>query len=160
MKEFKSPGAFAKHLVALASVSHEVVHHMVDKSAEEIQKTAAGMLGDYQDAIGPYPKWEELADSTKAERARLGYSDNDPGYRSGEMKRSIGRAVNGSEATIGSNDQHLVWFELGTSKQPPRPVLGPAALHSKERFNEFIGKTTRAWICGMGWRRPGRLKPP
>lgn len=157
MKEFGSFAAFAAHLERLALAGPEVTHHIAEKSAEEIQATAKGMIGDYQKGIGPYPAWEELADSTQAERARLGYSDNDPGYRSGEMKESVKRTAEGSEAAVGSNDQHMVWFDIGTSKQPPRPVFGPAALHSRERVGSFAAKTAFAWLAGLGWRRP-RLK--
>ncbi|GAA7757459.1 hypothetical protein RN01_22570 [Cupriavidus sp. SHE] len=158
MKQFNSFGAFAAHLERLAAAGPAVTHHIADKAAEEIQKTAQGMIGDYQEAVGPYPKWEELADSTKEERARLGFSENDPGYRSGAMQASIERTVHGSEAAIGSNDQHLVWFDLGTPNQPPRPVLGPAAIHSEGRVKKIIGATVFAWLTGRGWRRPQRLK--
>lgn len=154
MKEFKSFGAFADHLVRVAAESAEVKKHILDSSAEEIQKTAKGMIGEYQGGVGPYPAWEELADSTKAERSRLGYSENDPGYRSGEMQRSVQRHVEGDEAAVGSNDQDLVWFDIGTSRQPPRPVMGPAAIHSKPRVQKIIGLTMYAWLAGRGWRRP------
>ncbi|MFM0630774.1 hypothetical protein [Paraburkholderia xenovorans] len=158
MKEFNSFGAFARHLERLAIEGPVVKHFAADKAAEEIQKTAQGMIGDYQDAVGPYVAWEELADRTKSERVAAGYSDNDPGYRSGAMRKSIERKVEGGEAVVGSNDQDLVWFDLGTTKQPPRPVLGPAAIHSKRRVQEIIGATVFAWLAGRGWRRP-RLKP-
>ncbi|WP_234775250.1 hypothetical protein [Paraburkholderia tropica] len=154
MKEFRSFGAFAKHLEVLALQSHAVKEHVLDKSAEEIQKTAQGLIGQYQEAIGPYVAWDELADSTQAERARLGFSENDPGYRDGAMQRSIGRQVHGEESVIGSNDKNLVWFDQGTSKQPPRPVFGPAAIHSLERVKLLQTITLIAWIAGKGWRRP------
>jgi hypothetical protein len=154
MREFKSFGAFAAHLERLAASSVEVKKHVLDASAEEIQKTAQGLIGEYQEAVGPYPAWEELADSTQAERARLGYSENDPGYRSGEMQQSVKRHVEGNEAAIGSSDQHMAWFDLGTEKQPPRPVFAPAAIHSKPRVMKIIGVTMFAWLAGLGWRRP------
>lgn len=154
MKEFKNFGAFANHLARLAATSGEVKHHILDASSREIQQTAQGMIGEYQGAVGQYPAWEELADTTQAERARLGYSENDPGYRAGAMQRSVARHVEREEAAVGSNDQHMVWFDLGTSKQPPRPVFGPAAIHSKPRVMKVIGTTMFAWLAGRGWRRP------
>nr|DAF77211.1 MAG TPA: hypothetical protein [Caudoviricetes sp.] len=157
MKNFSSPGAFALHLAALAAEAPEVVHHVADASGKEIQLTAQGMIGDYQKEIGPYPAWEELADSTKEERAHLGFSENDPGYRSGAMQRSITRKTGASESVVGSDDQHLVWFDMGTPNQPPRPVFGPAAIHSEPRVKKIIGGTVFAWLAGRGWLRP-RLK--
>jgi len=157
MREFRRFGAFAAHLERLALEGHEVTHLAADKATEEIEKTAKGMIGDYQPAIGPFVAWEELADSTKAERASLGFSDNDPGFRSGEMRESIKRTVVDSEGAVGSNDPHLKWFDIGTSKQPPRPVLGPAAMHSKERVARLLGATVFAWLAGRSWRHP-RLK--
>lgn len=157
MKEFKSFGAFALHLERLAATSGEVKHHILDKAGEEVQKTAQGMIGDYQQAIGPYVAWEELADRTKAERSRLGFSENDPGFRTGEMQRSIKHTVSGEEMAVGSNDQHIIWFDLGTPNQPPRPVFGPAALHSMDRVKTIIGATAFAWLAGAGWLKP-RLK--
>lgn len=154
MTEFKSFGAFAAHLERLAAESKAVEHHMLDKSAEEIQKTARGIIGEYQEAIGSYPAWEELAESTQAERGRLGYSENDPGYRSGAMQASVQRKVEGSESVVGSDDMHLYWFDLGTATQPPRPVLGPAAMHSSERVKKIMGLTLFAWLSARGWRRP------
>lgn len=157
MREFRSFGAFAAHLERLALEGHEVKHLALDKATEEIEKTAKGMIGDYQSAVGPFVAWEELADSTKAERASLGFSDNDPGFRSGEMRESIKSTVEDSEGVVGSNDPHLYWFDLGTPKQPPRPVLGPAAMHSKERVGRILGTTLFAWLAGRSWRHP-RLK--
>jgi hypothetical protein len=158
MKEFRSFGAFASHLERLALEGEAVKHYAVDQAAQEIQLTAQGMVGEYQQAIGPFAEWEELADSTKAERTSLGFSENDPGFRTGAMQKSIERKVEGAEAAVGSDDPHLVWFDQGTSRQPPRPILGPAAMHSKERVQTIIGRTMFAWLASRGWRRP-RIKP-
>lgn len=156
MKRFNSFGAFAAHLERLALAGPEVVHFIADRAAEDIEKNAKGMLGEYQSAVGQFPAWEELAESTQAERARLGYSENDPGFSSGEAQASIGRYVEHGHAVVGSSDQNLVWFDLGTSKQPPRPVFGPAAIHATPRIMAMAAWTTFAWVSGRGWRR-GRI---
>lgn len=158
MKEFNSPGAFARHLLKLAAMMPEVDRHIVQASAEEIRDTAAGMIGQYQKAVGPYPAWQELADSTEEEKARSGYSLEAPLLRTGEMQKSIEYTAERNEAAVGSNDQNMIYHELGTEKIPPRPVLGPAGIHSRERVMKIAGKTTLAWLSGNGFRRPRTLK--
>jgi phage gpG-like protein len=157
MKEFNSPGAFARHLVRLAAIAPEVDHHITEKSAEEIQKTAAGMIGQYQEGVGPFPKWEELADSTEQEKARLGYSLDAPLLRDGTLKASIKQTTVGSEAVIGSSNPLMVYHELGTEHIPPRPALGPAAIHSEPRIRRIAGGTVVAWLSGVGWRRARKV---
>ena len=158
MREFKSFGAFAAHLVKLASTGQEVTHHMVKAGAEEIKKTAQGEIGFYQTDIAPYPDWAPLADSTEAEKVRLGYEPDAPLLRTGEMKESIEATVEKNEAVVGSNDEKLKYHEFGTEKMPPRPVLGPAAHFSSPRILAQFGKTTFAWLAGMGWRRTQFLR--
>jgi hypothetical protein len=156
--QFTSPKQFAAHLVKLAAIGPAVTHHAAELAAREIQATARGMIGQYQDAIGPFPKWEELADSTEAEKARLGYPADAPLLRNGAMQESIGHHTVGNEAAVGSNDPKMIWHELGTEHIPPRPVLGPSALHSRERVAGLVGKTALAWLAGRGWARPRRIK--
>ncbi|MBW9334594.1 hypothetical protein FEE59_13850 [Herbaspirillum sp. RU 5E] len=154
MIEFKSPGAFALHLTKLAAAQPAVDEHVTKSMAEEVRATAAGMIGIYQDAVGPYPKWEELADSTEKEKQRLGYPLEAPLYRTGEMKKSIQASSDRNKAAVGSSDQKMVYHELGTLHIPPRPVFGPAAIHSAPRVRKIAARTVYAWLCGIGWRRP------
>jgi HK97 gp10 family phage protein len=158
VKEFKSFGSFAAHLTKLAATGHEVTHHMVKAGAEEIEKTAQGEIGFYQTDIAPYPDWALLADSTEAEKARLGFEPDAPLLRTGEMKKSIHASVEGNEAVVGSNDGILKYHEFGTDRMPPRPVLGPAAHHSSPRIMSQFAKTTFAWLAGMGWKRTQFLR--
>lgn len=158
MKQFKSFGAFATHLAKTAALGHEVTHHMAKTAGEEIQKTAKGEIGFYQTGISPFPDWAPLAESTEAEKARLGYEPDAPLLRTGEMRDSIEVMVEGSEAVVGTNDEKMKWHEYGTEKMPPRPVLGPAAHFSTKRNLTMIAKTTFAWLSGAGWKRPQRLK--
>lgn len=157
MKEFKGFGSFATHLKLMALEASEVTHHMADRAAEEIQKTAQGEIGFYQDQIGPYAAWEQLADSTEAEKARLGFEPDAPLLRTGGMRKSINRTVIGNDATVGSNDPTMIYHELGTTKMAPRAVLGPAAIHSKGRVKLIIGSTMFAWLSGRGWLRPAKI---
>src|SRR4051794_36413616 len=118
----------AAKLGEIALAQHEMEHHALEQAAVVVEKRAKEKIGEYQDQAGPFIAWPELADATKADRVNQGYPEDEPGLRSGEMRDSIEHVVVDSEAQVGSNDDKLVWFELGTSKQPPRSVLGGAVI--------------------------------
>ncbi|MBB5508159.1 hypothetical protein [Paraburkholderia atlantica] len=139
MKEFSSMGEFALELVKLEAAELMSLSHGLEKVAQGIEKTARDEIGHYQQAAGPFPAWAELAESTKADRLSHGFTENDPGLRIGEMQDSIHHETKWLEAVIGSDDQNLVWFEMGTNKQPPRPVLGPAVVHNEKLILKEIG---------------------
>lgn len=87
-------------------------------------------------STGPFSPTAELADRTKADRVALGYTENDPGFREGDMQASYGFRVGVPgpvvTASVGSDDLKAVWFETGTERggiehQPARSELGIAA---------------------------------
>jgi HK97 gp10 family phage protein len=148
MKEFDSFLEFATFLGEVIVKEVEAEHMALEKAAQVIEKRAKEKVGEYQSQIGQFVAWAELADSTKDDRLRLGYSENDPGLRSGAMRDSVEHHVEGGEANIGSNDDHLVYFELGTSKQPPRSVLGGAAAEKSNEVAEIIGEAVTLALIG------------
>jgi phage gpG-like protein len=154
MKEFSSFGAFARHLAVTAALGEEVTHHIAEKSAEIIKQDAQAKLGHYQESVGPFPEWAELADSTKADRLAQGFTENDPLRRTGGLADSIQTQVLGNDAVVGSEDPVARWQEEGTERIPPRPFLGPAAFGAKRPISEMAGKTIIAWVSGLGWKRP------
>lgn len=154
MKEFKSFKSFATHLALMAVEAPEVSHHIVKKSAEGIAEVAKSLIGTYQDTVGPFPAWAALADSTEEEKARLGYPASAPLLRTGMLRDSIESQSVGSMAVVGTDDPVMIYHEFGTSKMPARPVLGPAAIHSRHGIEAIIKKTSVAWLMGLGWRRP------
>ena len=134
----------------IALAQHEMEHHALEMAAKLVEKRAKEKVGEYQEQAGPFIAWPELAESTKADRLRLGYTEDDPGLRSGEMRDSIEHQVHTPEAHVGSNDDKLVWFELGTSKQPPRSVLGGATVEKLPRILEIVGESAVAALVGKG----------
>ncbi|MEI9982617.1 MAG: hypothetical protein WDN69_05045 [Aliidongia sp.] len=103
----------------------------LEEIGEHGADTARNLLGTYQPETGPFPAWPELADSTKAERVRLGFTENDPLRRSGELAESISYRVDGTRSVaVGSPMDEMVYSELGTVTEPPRPALGPALIRS------------------------------
>ena len=134
-----SLGMLAAHLATMPAKHLKLLEKGLDEAANRVKNRAKKKLGVYQDTDGIHGAWPELAESTKADRVRKGFTANDPGLRSGEMRGSIGHQANGLEAVIGSNDDNLVYFELGTSKQPPRSVLGAALFEEMPKVLEIVG---------------------
>ena len=141
----------------IALAQHEMEHRALEKAAVVVEKRAKDKIGEYQDETGPFAGWADLADSTKADRLRKGYTEDDPGLRSGEMRDSIEHQVQVPEASVGSNDDKLVYFELGTVKQPPRSVLGGAVVDKMDEILQIVGESAVAALVGKGVHE-GRLE--
>ncbi|WDZ97986.1 hypothetical protein Herbaro_09455 [Herbaspirillum sp. WKF16] len=150
MKEFDSFGKMATHLLTLQAGMALSLHKGLDEVVTAIQKTAKEEVGHYQGAVGPFPAWAPLAASTQADRVRRGFTADDPGLRRGDMRDSIKKEVALLEGVVGSDDQNLVYFEIGTDKQPPRPVLGPAVEHNHEKIVKVLGAAAVRGILGGG----------
>jgi len=148
VREFNGMGEFAQFLGGVALAQHEAEKHLLERAARVVEKRAKERIGEYQGQVGSFAGWAELADSTKADRVAQGFSENEPGLRSGEMRDSISHVVRDGEAHIGSDDQNLVYFELGTSKQPPRSVLGGAAAEKTDEIVKIIGEGAAAVLAG------------
>ena len=129
---------------------HEMEHRALEKAAVVVEKRAKEKIGEYQDQAGPFIAWPELADFTKEDRLRKGFTENDPGLRTGEMRDSIEHTVIDNEAHVGSDDDKLVWFELGTVNQPPRSVLGGAVVDEMDKIIEIVGESAVASLVGEG----------
>ncbi len=152
MKEFATFGQFAHHLEKLAVVGHEVIHHAADQAGQLVEETAKAEIGHYQPSAGPFPAWAPLADSTEAEKVRLGYPAGAPLLRTGELRDSISHTTKGDRTVIGSTDQRMVYHEFGTNRIPPRPVLGPALFRNKTHIANGLGKIALAWLAGHRWK--------
>ena len=138
----------AAKLGEVALAQHEMERHALERAAVIVEKRAKAKLGEYQDQAGPFVAWPELADATKADRVRKGFTENDPGLRTGEMRDSIEHTVLDGEAHVGSDDDKLVYFELGTIHQPPRSALGGAVVEETDRICEIVGESAVAALVG------------
>ena len=142
MEEFKSLAEFSLKLLELQVSTVIELHHGLKRVAEAVEKTAKSEIGTYQNAVGPFPAWADLADSTEAHKAAMGYPADAPLLATGEMRDSIEHHVEGLEAEIGSNDDKMIYHEFGTTKMPPRPILGPAAYRNKHKIEMILGHAT------------------
>lgn len=106
---------------------------------KDIEETAKEELGVYQPAYGPFESWAPLAQPTKADRVRQGYSEDEPLLRSGELRDSIISEVAGLAAIVGTKSEIGLWLEFGTARIPPRPFIGPAYVRKIDLLMEAIG---------------------
>lgn len=146
--EFGNMGDIALHFAQLQVSALAEIQGGLKRAAVVIEKEAKGSIGEYQEAIGPFPAWEPLADSTEAEKAAHGYPVEAPLLRTGEMRDNISHEVDGLEAAIGSTDDKMVYHEFGTAAIPPRPVLGPAALRKMDTVQKLLGVGLMTGLVG------------
>lgn len=129
---FEASAARAKRDLTLETLKH----------LGAVARDAEALIGQELDV------WPPLADSTVAEKERLGYtgqvSDTDPLLRTGELRGSIEADAEGTatgvEGVIGSNSQVALWQEMGTAKIPPRPFLATAMARSEGKAVEQFGE--------------------
>lgn len=152
-KDFSSLLDFSDHLFKASN--HEVfaLKECLDLAGKIIQLEAKKEIGYLQPQVGPFDAWEELADSTKEEKERLGYvfnSDYNPLFRTGSLLNSIVYEVNMDklETIVGSKSQIAAFQEFGTNRIPPRPFIGPAMFKNMEKIAQLFGKATVIGIAG------------
>jgi HK97 gp10 family phage protein len=143
-------------LVGFAMFCAEMIVEVDHKKREALEAGAKIIEKEAKRVIGTYDYgWPELAESTQQEREREGFPADEPGLRTGEMRDSIQhRVIDDKEAQIGSDDQHLVYFELGTVKQPPRPVLSQAAVHKEKEVAHEMGRVIVKQLLPAGMAVP------
>jgi len=147
-REFNGVLAFAQHLLVLKVAVREAEHKALEQALVILEDDAVGQIGHYQGAAGPYPAWAPLAESTEVEKARLGYQADAPLLREGDLQKSFSHQVNGDEGVVGSTSDVMPYHEFGTSKMPPRPVLGPALFHNRNKIDELLGRALVEAIVG------------
>lgn len=152
MPELSLLGFIAKLAAFPAELEHET-HKGMERAAVLVENEAKRLIGhDENPAAGPFAEWQELADSTKEEKERLGYfgvvSEYDSLLRTGGMRDSIDHRVEGHEAVVGSNDDKAVWQELGTSRIPARSFLGAGAFRKEDAVHEVLGSAVVTALVG------------
>lgn len=157
--EFRSFGALGAHFARLAAAGEAVTHHIAEQAAQIVEKDAKERIGSYQDAAGPFGAWANLAPSTVDDRIRKGFTPDDPLLRTGGLRKSYGHVTDGAVAVVGSSSLIALYMEQGTSKMPPRAVVGPAAVASSEAIGRVAATTLIAWVSGAGWVKP-RIQLP
>jgi hypothetical protein len=139
---------FMAHLAHFEHRLHADSTKAMDRVAKIVEREAKKELGHYQDAAAPFAGWADLAVSTQDDRVKQGFSADEPGLRTGEMRDGIGHTSDHESAVVGSNDDKMVYFELGTDKQPPRSVLGTAVVHKEHDIKAIVGGSVVSALIG------------
>lgn len=152
MKEMSLDG-FLLHLAGMEIAMTAHTAHALEKAAVMVETEAKAEIGHYQGEAGQFAAWAELADSTKADRARHGYAEDEPLLREGTLRDSITHSVEvtgpvAGEAVIGSNSEIAVYQELGTSRIPPRSFLGGALVRKADKVAELLGGHVEKALLG------------
>jgi phage gpG-like protein len=138
MDDLSILGAIAR-LSEMAIAVEVEQRRALERAALVVEAEAKREIGTYQDETGPFAPWAELADTTKNDRVRQGFSENEPLLRTGDMRDSIDHVVEQDEAVVGSNSDIAVYQELGTDRIPPRSFLGGAASRRGEEVARILG---------------------
>lgn len=112
----------------IAAEFEAVQHAALEAGAKEFLQRAQAAIGTYEYG------WPTLAESTLARK-----SADTPGLETGEMKASGGYEVHWDYAIVGFTDPKIAWFEFGTSRQPPRPVIGGTIDHHGQEIADKMG---------------------
>jgi hypothetical protein len=136
MKEFKSPGAFARYLRAVAGRIEAAETAGLEKAAVIVEREAKASIGTYQEGWAPLSPatlegfFHPLAGWIPG-KIETGYAPPDnPLLRTGALREDYEHTVARPEMVVGSNSDIAVWQEMGTPDAvypiPPRAVLGGA----------------------------------
>jgi phage gpG-like protein len=153
MLEFLTLADLAHHLTQETVGGLANTHHGLEAAAQLLEDEARSEFGVYQKGAGPFGDWPELADATKQDRVRRGFTENDPELRSGELRDSLKHETENWEATIGSEDPVFAYQELGTANMPPRPILGIALYNRWEDVQRLIGNAAVSGFLGGDYAR-------
>jgi phage gpG-like protein len=137
LKEFSSITQFVEFLRTREAAVHSAQVEGMREAGHMLQHEAQHIIGEYQDAVGPFPKWEPLSDATLnggvdkhgrwfPGKIDLGYAPPDnPLLRTGHMRGSIECSSTDHEVVLGTHDPVAADQEFGTHSIPPRPFIGP-----------------------------------
>jgi len=108
---------------------------------EAAAKVAKSFIGS--EALG----WPELAESTLSDKERLGYPTPHPLERTGGLRDSIEGVAEsvfgGVHGVVGTDDPNALGHEVGTSREPARPFLGPALMLTEPEIAAALGELAK-----------------
>ena len=147
-REFDSFGALATHLLTAGPSMALALHEGLDNLGRKLVKDMEGRPGRYQPGVGPFPAWAPLSPATEDRKAALGQPAGSPLVAEGDLKASFSHETQGLTLVAGSKDPKMVFHEFGTSRMPPRPVVGPAGFENKDTIQKLVGAAAVVGLIG------------
>ena len=131
-----SPAALAA-ILNRAAAKAEALVEPTEAFMEEVKAKAKAAIGTYEYG------WPELADRTKEDRSALGFPENEPLLRAGDLRDSIRHRAEaipgGAEGVVYSGEKTALWAEMGTVTQPPRSFLMESLVRSIPEMGKIFG---------------------
>jgi len=137
---------FATDLMKIVVGTDLFQREVMEKACVIVETEAKRVIGTYD------YDWAPLAESTREQRVKLGFSEDEPLLRTGALRDSIEHRVEtehiGLEVVglVGTDNEIAKYQELGTRTIPPRSFLGEAAMHKEEEIHELFGSAMHAQV--------------
>jgi hypothetical protein len=114
----------------MIGVEAEIIRHAtLEAGAKEFLERAKAAIGTYEYG------WAPLSPDT----IRRKTTGDSPGLETSAMKDSGSYEVHYNSAVVGFTDPKTHLFEFGTSRQPPRPIIGGTIDHHGAEIAEHMG---------------------
>jgi HK97 gp10 family phage protein len=137
-------------LFSLAEMAAKLIAADVNlKIAEEetIAAACAMVAERAKNIIGvPQAGWPPLSPETLKRKDGI----NTPLLETGELRSSIEWNSDDQEGYVGTNDPKGRWQEFGTSRIPPRPFLGTAAIQMEGEIDKMAARAVAGAFEGTG----------
>lgn len=144
-RAFPTLDAFVSHLATLPRAVREAQRRGAEAAGAELERHAKALVGTYD----AQPRWPELAESTKADRVRRGFSANEPELRTGSLRNSIGHRADDHGVTLGSTSPIAPYQEHGTSSIPPRPFISATMFQHGHAAADTIARHVVGALAGQ-----------
>lgn len=147
-KSFKSLDDFSEFL------STNLIPEMLKLENNLTEKVASKLADNLDKEIGlKLPGIPNLAESTIDKKAYLGTGLNgdptSPGYEKGYFKRCVSyKMVAHGKAKIGTELHYILYYEMGTRTQPPRPIFWYTIRQSKNDVKKIATKELARYFGG------------
>lgn len=136
------------HVAKLTAEMDAAVNAGLNVVASKLLADTREKFGEYQTGEGPFQTWPPLAQATKDRRLELGFSEDEPLLRTGDLRDSYYKAVGHMEAGVGSDEEKALAQEVGNpaTNLPARSTLGLAFAEHEKKYFDATGEGIEALL--------------